>query len=263
MTAAKDAAAAPPRGAGDRDVDLLLEHLDDRLALEATAAGVEPVEPPPGHRPDGKGRLVPDRLIGPVDELEDATVRRILAFGLDLADQVSRFRRHSYADVAALIDVLAESYGAARRPGRKGNLSLMSYDGRLKVTIQVQERLVFGPELESARALVDECIAEWSEGVRPEVSRLLQDAFRPDQQGNISREAVFRLRRTDIDDPRWKGVQRAISDAIRVVGTRTYLRLYLRGAPDAPWRPVPIDVSADWTDTGQLAGMRLGLEAAS
>lgn len=248
---------ARARGGGDRDVPALMARLEERLALEAAADGAEPVDVPPGHRPDAHGRLVPDRLIGPVDELEDATVRRILAFGLDLADQIARFRRHSYADVAALLDVLAEEYGAARKAGRKGNLSLMSYDGRLKVTIQVQERITFGPELEAARALVDECIAEWSAGVRPEVARLLQDAFRPDQQGRISREAVFRLRRTDIEDPRWKGVQKAISDAVRVVGTRTYLRLYLRGAPGARWRPVPIDISTDWTDTGQLVGMQV------
>ena len=254
----KPGAPASPRptsrGDSPRDVGALLARLDERLALEAST---EPVEPPPGYRPDAKGRLVPAQLIRPADEMEDATVRRILAFAVDLADQIARFRRHCYADVAALLDLLAESYGA-RKPGRKGNFSLQSYDGRLKAVIQVQDRLQFGPELQAARALVDECIAEWSEGARPEVVRLLQDAFRPDAEDRISREAVFRLRRINIDDPRWQGVQRAISDAIRVVGTRTYLRLYLRGSVEDAWRPVPIDIAADWTDTGEIEALASG-----
>ena len=237
------------------DIEALHTRLDQRLGLEASEP---PVEPPPGYQADGKGRLVPRRLVRPADDLEDATVRRILAFGADLADQISRFRQHSYADVGALLDVLAEEYGAAKRPGRKGNFSLTSYDGRLRVQIQVQDRIAWGPSLQIARRLVDQLIAEWSDGVRAELVALVQSAFEPDTEGRISREAVFRLRRVEIDDPRWRKVCEAINDAIQVVGTRAYLRMYLRGSVTDPWKPVPIDLSSDWVDTGEMkaAGSR-------
>lgn len=231
------------------DIDALLSHLDLRLALEASEP---PVEVPSGYQADGKGRLVPRRLVRPADDLEDAAVRRILAFGVDLADQVSRFKQHSHGDVAALLDVLADEYGAAKRPGRKGNFTLTSYDGRLRVQIQVQDRIAWGPSLQIARRLVDELIAEWSDGARDEVVALLQSAFEPDAENRISREAVFRLRRVEIDDPRWRKAREAIDDAIQVVGTRAYLRMYLRGSVTDPWKAVPIDLSSDWVDTGEL-----------
>lgn len=240
----------PAPEAPAHDLEALTARLDRRLALLASAPAVEP---PPGFRPDRKGRLIPERLIRPADVEEDAAVRRILAFGVDLADQISRYRRHTWADIAAFLELLADEYKAPRKAGRKGNFTLQSHDGRLKVVIQVQDRIVFGPELQVARGIVDECIAEWSNGARAEVVTLLQGAFEPDREGNISRDAVFRIRRIEIDDPRWRQVRQAIDDAVRVVGSRVYLRLYLRGDADGPWRAVPIDIAADWTDTDDLA----------
>ena len=245
----KPAHAAEPVSAA-HDMAALEARLERRLALEATTPAVDP---PAGYRPDSKGRLVPDQLVGPADELEDSTVRRILAFGTDLADQIARFRRHSYADVGAFLEVLGDEYGVPRKPGRRGNFSLRSYDGRLKVVIQVQDRITFGPELQVARRIVDDCIAEWTDGQRPEVMALIQGAFEPDREGQISREAVFRLRRIEIEDPRWKQVRQAIDDAVRVVGTRCYLRLYLKGDVDGAWKAVPIDISSEWNDTDEIA----------
>ena len=112
---------------------------------------------------------------------------------------------------------------------------------------------MFGAELQVARRIVDECIREWADGSRDEVIALLQGAFEPDKAGEISRESVFRIRRIEIDDPRWRQVQQAIDDAVRVVGTKAYLRLYFRGDVDGAWKQVPIDIASDWTDTSQLA----------
>lgn len=231
------------------DVDALLAQLDRRLALEASSP---PPECPPGYRLDGKGRMAPDRLVRPAEELEDACVRRIAAFGVDLADRIARFRAHVHDDVNALLEILASDYGAARKAGSRGNLSLTSYDGRVRVTVQAADRVAWGPELQVARQLIDECLAEWSDGSRDEVRALLQGALVPDREGHISREAVWRLRRIDIDDDRWRQVRRALDDAIRVVGRKTYIRLHVRGSAEDRWKAVPIDIAADWRDTGEI-----------
>ncbi len=241
------------------DVDALLGRLDRRLEIESRTDSASPaIDPPAGYRADAKGRLVPERLVRPQDDLEDQTVRRILAFGVDLADQISRFRQHTHADVAAMLGVLAEEYGGGRRPGRRGNYSLTSYDGRLKVLIQVQDQITFGPELQAARTIIDGCIEEWAAGANAQIRALVQHAFAPDKQGQVSREAVLRLRRLDIDDERWRQARRAIDDSLRVTGTRVYLRLYLRGSNEGRWRAVPIDIAAAWTDTDRLVSPEEG-----
>ena len=155
---------------------------------------------------------------------------------------------HAHADVATLLDLLAAEYSGARRPGRKGNYSILSYDGRCRVVVQVQDRQTFGPELQVARELIDECIAEWAEGARVRNPRPGPARVEPDREGRVDREAVFRLRRLNIDDDRWRQAQRAIGDSLRVEGTRTYIRLYLRPTPEARWLRVPIDIASGWQD---------------
>lgn len=233
-----------------RDIDVLLARLDRRLTLEASAP---PPECPSGWRLDGKGRMAPDRLVSPREDLEDACVRRIAAYGVDLADQIARYRAHVHDDVNALLEILASDYKVTRKNGARGNLSLTSYDGRIRVTIQAADRVAWGPELQVARQLIDECLEEWSDGSHENVRALLQGALVPDREGHISRDAVWRLRRIDIDDDRWRQVRRALDDAVRVVGRKTYVRLHVRGSSEDKWRVVPIDIAADWVDTGDLA----------
>lgn len=244
---------APPR----HDIPALLARLDRRLRLEAARGGMPAaVEPPAGWHLDGKGRMVPARLLRAQDGLEDQTVRRILAFAVDLADRISRFRKHTYDNVATFLELLTtDEYGGGKsrkKPGRRGNFSLTSYDGRLKVVIQVQDQIIFGPELQAAREIIDGCIEEWSNGAGDEIRAIVQHAFQPDKQGKVNREAVLRLRRLDIDDDRWRQARRAIDDSIRIQGSKAYLRLYLRGSIEGDWKPVPIDIAVPWEDTDAL-----------
>ena len=235
------------------DLEALQARLDRRLRIEAARdQAPDAADPPEGYRRDPKGRLTPERLVRPEDDLEDQTVRTILAYGVDLADRISRFRGHAFADVHTMLGVLEAEYGGGRRPGKRGNYSLTSYDGRMRVVIQMQDQITFGPELQAARGIIDECLDEWAADAGDELRAIVQHAFQPDRQGQVSRESVLRLRRLDIDDERWRQARRAIDDSIRVTGSRAYLRLYLRGWEGAAWRAVPIDIAVPWDDTDVL-----------
>lgn len=222
-----------------RDLDELLRRLDARLQK----TGAPTLE---GWVEDARGRLVRETMVPDSARLEDQTVRTIAAYGLDLAEQIARFRSHSYSDLLTHDDLVTERYGAKRRGGRKGNRIYHSYDGRVRIVIQVQDRMSFGPELGAARDLVEECVEDWAADSREEVRALIQHAFSPGTDGAVSREAVLAIRRLVIDDPRWRRAQAAITDSIRVTATKSYLRLYLRPSREGKWTPVPIDISAEW-----------------
>lgn len=192
---------------------------------------------------DAGGRLVPVDLVRPADALIDQTVRKVLGYAEELSATIGRFRRHTFDDVGALQALLAAEYGA-RPGGAKGNVTLTSYDGTLKVAVQVQDHLTFGPELQVAKGLVDECIAGWAEGARDEIRALVQHAFQTDREGRIDRGALYQLRRIDIDDDRWRQAMQALTDSMRVTGTSTYLRFYRRADPKARWEPITIDLAS-------------------
>ena len=51
------------------------------------------------------------------------------------------------------------------------------------------------------------------------------------------------LLRLEITDERWRRAMDAIRAAMRVVGSKTYVRCYSRSAPDAPWENITIDLA--------------------
>ncbi|HEY9344208.1 MAG TPA: DUF3164 family protein [Inquilinus sp.] len=200
-------------------------------------------EIPAGYLKDAKGRLVPEHLVKPTDKLQDQLVAKMLAYADELSAQIARFKAHCFDDVGTFVDLLAEQYGVTRGGG-KGNMSFNSYDGTLKVVIAVADHLTFGPELQIAKTLVDECIAEWSEGSSDHIKVLVQHAFQVDQAGKVSREAIFGLRRLEIQDDRWQRAMAAINDSVRIEGSKAYIRFYRRPTPEATWQAVTIDLAA-------------------
>lgn len=191
---------------------------------------------------DGKGGMTPVDLVKPQHLLEDETVRRVIHFAQDLSDQVARFKGHTFEDLGAFEALLAQEYGVTKG-GAKGNKSFMSHDGLMKVLVQVADHIDFGPELQIAKTLVDECLNEWSAEARPEIQAIVTRAFNTDKTGQINRSEIFMLLRLDIEDARWQRAMGAIRDAMRVVGSKTYVRCYRRETHEAAWQAITIDLA--------------------
>lgn len=191
---------------------------------------------------DGKGGYQPIEHISAQDLLQDETVRKILGYGIELSDQIARFKEHTFDDLGAFEAVLAQEYDTTIG-GKKGNKTLQTVDGLFKVQVQVSDHIDFGPELQIAKSLVDECLIEWSADARSEIRAIVADAFNTDKAGQINRSQIFMLLRREISDPRWIKAMQAIRDAMRVVGSKTYVRCYKRETFDAPWEAVTIDLA--------------------
>lgn len=196
-----------------------------------------------GYMTDAKGRLVPEATVKPQVKLEDQLVRKMMSFAEDLSAQVGRFKGHCYDDVSTFMQLLAEQYGGSKG-GAKGNITFTTFDGLMKVQIQVADHLTFGPELQVAKELIDACILDWSEGVGDKIRVLVNHAFQVDREGKVSREAVLALRKVEIDDRRWRDAMQAITDSIRVLGSRQYIRFYRRTTPEAAWQAVTVDLAS-------------------
>jgi hypothetical protein len=191
---------------------------------------------------DAKGRWTPVETIRAADKLEDQTVRKIMGYARDLSEQVARFKQHTFDDLGTFEALLAEQYGASKG-GAKGNKTFLSFDGLKKVEVQVQDHIDFGPQLQIAKSLVDECLNEWAADSRPEIRAIVTRAFNTDKAGKINRAEIFMLLRLEIEDERWKQAMAAIRDAMRVIGSKTYVRCYERASIADRFRPITIDLA--------------------
>jgi hypothetical protein len=191
---------------------------------------------------DPRGALVPIEVVKVSDRVQDELARDLFRRAVELNALLQAFRQRSFTEIDAMLALLDEKYGAKPR-GVKGNLTLSSFDGKIRVQVAVADHFRYGPELQTAKALVDECVTEWSAGSRPELRALINRAFQPDKEGKVNRGALLSLRSLDIQDERWALAMQAIKDAETVEATKRYVRFASRVDSDLPYLNVSLDLA--------------------
>lgn len=195
----------------------------------------------PGYMTDAQGRLVPLEMVKEIDLERDALVREIVERALGLSKRLAEFKTQAMGDIGAFVELSAEKYGA-RVGGAKGNVQISTFDGEYKVRRDIAETLQFDERLQAAKALIDECLHEWTEGAGPEIRMLINDAFQVDKAGNINTNRVLGLRRLAISHEKWQQAMQAISDSLQIAGSKAYLRIYKR-QHDGSYRLVNLDLA--------------------
>jgi hypothetical protein len=198
---------------------------------------------PEGFRQDAKGRLVPVEMIKAIDLARDELVIELVEKAKTISTTLAAFKATAFGDIKAFVEMSAEQYKATIG-GKKGNVTLLSFDGRYKIVHAVQDSIKFDERLQAARALIDECAAEWTQDARSEVRVLVNEAFRTDKVGEISTGRVLALRRLEISDSRWQRAMQAISDAVQVVGSKSYVRIYERIGDSDQYASIPLDIAS-------------------
>ncbi|ERL56171.1 DUF3164 family protein [Psychrobacter aquaticus] len=190
---------------------------------------------------DEKGHLIPVDSIKPIDKLRDETVINIANKALTLNSIMKTEKEALFSLIYDFLELSASEY-KTQYGGKKGNVSLPSFDGAFKVQIAMQDNIVFDERLQIAKNLIHECIGEWSEGSDTKIMTLVNDAFQVDKEGKVSTYRVLGLRRHDFDDPKWLEAMQAIADATQITSTKEYIRIYKRDE-NGKYDQIPLDFS--------------------
>ena len=97
---------------------------------------------PDGYMEDGKGALWPVDSVKDIDKTRDSLVKEIVAKARRQSEELARFKAAVFGDIEAFIQLSGEKYGV-NMGGKKGNVSLLSFDGRYKIQRAVAETLTF------------------------------------------------------------------------------------------------------------------------
>ena len=198
---------------------------------------------PEGFWKDAKGCLVPESMIKPIDRTRDELARDLGQRAKAMSASLRDFKTTVFNEINAFVDLSAEQYDV-KLGGKKGNLTLYSFDGAIKIQVAIAEHMVFDERLQAAKHLIDECIIDWSQGSRDEIKVLVQAAFQTDKEGKINTGRVLALRRLDIRDEKWQKAMQAISESLQVVGSKEYIRFYERVGDSDQYQPISLDLAA-------------------
>ena len=197
---------------------------------------------PEGYMEDARGCFVPVAQIKEIDLARDELVKEKVEKVKAMQAQLRALKNELMGDVAACVEISAERYGA-KVGGDKGNVTLLSFDGRYKIKRQYSETLGFDEGLRAAKALIDGCLEEWSRESPTPLRAIVEQAFNVNQEGRINTNALLALRRHKIEDERWQRAMQAIGDSLQVLDSKAYVRAYERGK-DGKYAAIPLDMAA-------------------
>lgn len=187
------------------------------------------------------GSLVPESQVKDIDKLRDQVVQDAAEKLMDLKTRMIQEKTAVVDDILEFLNVSADQYGV-KLGGDKGNLTLTSIDGNIRVEYKNSDTITFNEQIQVAKQLIDEYLDELTKDSNPELKTIVSAAFRL-RQGRIDVKSVLKLREYNINDERWKKAMDIIDDAKQIVSTKKCLRLYVRNKLTGAMENQPFDLS--------------------
>lgn len=204
------------------------------------------LEVPVGYMKNAQGHLVHESNVRDQDKLRDSIVLALVKEATDVNEALKAFKDRALNDIADLVSIAAEKYDV-KLGGKKGNVSLTSYDGKYKIQRNIADVITFTEELEAAKALITECINTWSEESNENLRTIVNSAFKTNTNGQVKTAEILKLMRYEIKDNEngdWKRAMEALKDSIQVNSTSTYIRVYERIGMSDQYKAIPLDIAA-------------------
>ena len=141
---------------------------------------------------DAQGRLVPMDLIKEIDKTRDFLVRDLVHQAMVLQDRMIAFKKNAMSEIRCFVELSAMEWNV-KIGGKKGNITLYSFDGSYRAQVQVSENMVFDEQLQIAKKMIDECLTKWTRQSSSEIKTLINDAFQVDKEGRINTKRILSM----------------------------------------------------------------------
>lgn len=197
-----------------------------------------------GRMKDGNDSLVLVKNIRETDLMYHDLVLSIAVIWMSLSGKIQRFKQYNFQDVTAALGLLFEKY-SEKRGGREGNMQFTTFDRKFKLSIAIQKKIDFGPELQVAEskmiAAVEEMTGTETESAA-DLKTIVTGAFTL-VDGKLRVAEILRLRSYKISNPTWNEAMQIINDAILVISSKKQIRLYERNE-QGEYIAIPLDIAA-------------------
>ncbi|WP_299072801.1 DUF3164 family protein [uncultured Paraglaciecola sp.] len=196
-----------------------------------------------GRMEDEHGSLVIVDRIKKHDLVRDKLVRKVCADCSVISLEIQNLKQRISTEIQNLINEMLTQYGQ-KMGGKKGNVTLFSYDKSLKLERTQQERETTNEHILVAKQMVDDCIKAWAKGAKKDLQALVQKYFRTDGKGSYSVQDLKKLMRMKIgqDDPNWQAAMKALANSIEQSHTETYYRAYYRNEAGG-YESIPLNIT--------------------
>jgi len=189
---------------------------------------------------DARGKKVPFSYVPKVDRKRNRLVAKYHKQALKLNAALKKMKQDLIIESEAFVDELKDKYGILRG-GQKGNLTLTSFDGSMRIIIAQHDSIAFNEQLQLAQELIAQWLMSKIDGIDSDLHKLIDDAFYA-VNGNIRTGRIMSLLRLDIKDAKWQEAMQLIKNSFTVSSTKEYIRFYAKNDA-SEFEYIPLDLS--------------------
>ena len=192
---------------------------------------------------DPAGQMVPAQYVQAYDKLRDQIAQRIAKRWQDEEKRLAKVKAETIADIDKLLEAAAKEANVSLG-GEKGNCLFRSFDGAITVARDRQYRTEFDERLQFAQQLINEAIAELTDGSNADLAEIARKAFQPRRTGNLDMQRIRDLKSYNVKHHKWRQACEIISECERTVAYRDYIRVAVRHSPDAKPTAIILDIAS-------------------
>tara|TARA_B100000287_G_scaffold433797_1_gene496424 strand:- start:2007 stop:2612 length:606 start_codon:yes stop_codon:yes gene_type:complete len=197
---------------------------------------------PEGFMKNSQGHLVPESQVRDQDKLRDMTVIALTTEAIEISKRLEALKKKALADMQDVIQIAADRW-EVDMAGKKGGITMTSYDGEYRIQRTYADRIRFTEEVKAAQELFAICLDRWTETADTKVQALVDRAFRTNRSGQMKTGELLGLMRLDINDPDWLKAVEALKESIDVMGSTVYIRFYKRIQDTDKYQLIPLDLA--------------------
>lgn len=197
----------------------------------------------PGYMADEDGNLIRvDKIKDPKKQC-DVLVRNLAIHASQVSEELTQLKDRLNSLIAHHVKSMYSLYDL-KLGGKKGNVTLYSFDKRLKIERTKQERETTNEHILAAVELVKQCVISWQKGANRNLQAVVGRYIKTNSQGQYSVALLKQLRTLDLPnpDPNWDKAMQALDDAIEYDYTATYFRVYYRD-DNGVYHPIHLDIT--------------------
>jgi len=188
---------------------------------------------------NSSGNLVPEEMVKPYEQLKDGIVQAISEKIKKMKKEMEEIKNETMSDIDTFMEIAAEEY-KVNLGGKKGNVTLTSYDGSIKIVIANSTNQEFNEKINFAKALIDEYLTELTKDSAIELKTIISSAFKI-RQGKLDVRRILELRSYDIKDSKWKRAMELINESLEITNSNRCFRLYVRNKSGNSYDRVNMD----------------------
>lgn len=191
---------------------------------------------------NAKGALIPISKVKEIDKLRDELVRSLFGKAETFRKDIIELKIHLFESFTSFCEVSALEYDK-HWGGEKGNVTLTTYDGSLKITLRVNDIEAVDERINIAQELIQDCLKEWSKDANDNLQAVVNLAFKPKKNGKLSITRLRQLTTLNIADKKWQDAMKAINDSIQAIDTCEYMNFYKRD-DQGKYQPMSLDFAS-------------------